>query len=194
MMFKFLKIIGIGYLLSVSTLANATFIDNGDYTTDTESGLDWLDWTKTMYDTQAEALAEFSGDGWRIATSMEATDLLESYFGVSFPANTDFINGNQIADYAVLSSAFLSDFGITHHNGSNSGNYMTIVNAGYYGHHPVYGLYANFEPNYYGAVDFKNPGTGVALVKATPVTEPAIITIFALGFVGINLARRRRQS
>jgi hypothetical protein len=72
MTFTFLKIIGIGFILSVSTLANATLIDNGDYTTDTESGLDWLDWTETLSDTQSEALAEFSGDGWRIATATEA--------------------------------------------------------------------------------------------------------------------------
>ncbi len=76
MTFKFLKIIGIGFILSVSTLANATLIDNGDYTTDTESGLDWLDWTETMNDTQAEVLLEFSGDVWRIASASEAQDLL----------------------------------------------------------------------------------------------------------------------
>jgi hypothetical protein len=59
MTFKFLKIIGIGFILSVSTLANATLIDNGYYSTDTESGLDWFDWTETLNDTQAERFFTF---------------------------------------------------------------------------------------------------------------------------------------
>jgi hypothetical protein len=130
MMFKFLKIIGIGFILSVSTLANATFIDNGDYTTDTESGLDWLDWTETMDDTQAEALAEFSGDGWRIATSMEATDLIESYFGISFAGTNGRLTTSGVADIEDNANQFLSFFGTYEPWGTS---YAIINGAGLFG-------------------------------------------------------------
>jgi hypothetical protein len=193
MTFKFLKIIGIGFILSVSTLANATFIDNGDYTTDTESGLDWLDWTETMNDTQAEALAEFSDDDWRIATAMEATDLLERYFGVSFLGSSHIVPGD-IPNYAANRSTFVPLFGPT---AQSTYSMMNIEGAGLFGIAADYYLQANYAPylpNGYGGIGYKNTESGVALVKTSVVTEPAIITIFALGFVGIGYARRRRQS
>jgi hypothetical protein len=73
MTFTFLKIICIGFILSVSTLANATLIDNGDYTTDIASGLDCSQLSRIRCSNMpSEALAEFSSDGWRIATATEA--------------------------------------------------------------------------------------------------------------------------
>jgi hypothetical protein len=113
MMFKFLKIIGIGYLLSVSTLANATLIDNGDYTTDTESGLDWLDWTKTLNYTQSEALDEFGGAGWRIATATEADGLMDIQFGVADYVNTGMANQSEFVNYAQSYIPFREFIGIT---------------------------------------------------------------------------------
>jgi hypothetical protein len=194
MTFKFLKIIGIGFILSVSTLANATFIDNGDYTTDTESGLDWLDWTETLNDTQAEALAEFSDDDWRIATAMEATDLLERYFGVSFLGSSYIVPGD-IPNYTANISTFVPLFGPTNQSGIYS--MMNIEGAGLFGITADYYLQANYAPYLpagYGGIGYRDADSGVALVKTSVVTEPAIITIFALGFVGIGYARRRRQS
>jgi hypothetical protein len=115
MMFKFLKIIGIGYLLSVSTLANATLIDNGDYTTDTESGLDWLDWTKTWDYTQSEALDEFGGAGWRIATATEANGLIDNQFGGSTDEEYLLLHGtanqSDFVNYAQNYSPFLEFLG-----------------------------------------------------------------------------------
>jgi hypothetical protein len=199
MTFKFLKIIGIGFILSVSTLANATFIDNGDYTTDTESGLDWLDWSETLSDTQAQAVAEFNGDGWRIATSTEANDLLERYFDVNFD-DSIFLNSAFITaplGYAAEATTFRSLFG-TAPGGSLSA--MTIVGSGMYqvtdGNiiYNLIGFTTYADPGYFSTV------AGVPLVRttdaanSTPVDEPAIITIFALGLAVIRLARRRRQS
>jgi hypothetical protein len=197
MTFKFLKIIGIGFILSVSTLSNATLIDNGDYTTDTESGLDWLDWSETLGDTQAEALAEFSGDGWRIATSMEATDLIESYFGISLPGTfgkvrtTNRSDPTFIPDVDIIANQFLSFFGTYEPWGASL---ATISGAGLFGVDKIYHLYTGHGTEDYGQVDYRYRAIGVALVKASTVSEPAIITIFALGFAGIGLARRRRQS
>jgi hypothetical protein len=183
---KFLKVIGIGFILSVSTLANATLIDNGDYTTDTESGLDWLDWTETVNDTQAEALLEFSGDGWRIATSSEAQDLFENHFDLSFGGST-VANSFQTTDWANKRNEFFSLFGIT----DGTDTYVTIVGAGRFS---VQGfqLDINTLDFHYGTSEWESSWTGVALVRALTVSEPVIITIFALGFAGIGFARRRQ--
>jgi hypothetical protein len=79
MIFTFLKIIGTGFMLSVSTLANAILIDSGDHSSNTESGLDCLDWTETRNMTQTGASTQFSGEGWPAATGALAHGLL-SYF------------------------------------------------------------------------------------------------------------------
>jgi hypothetical protein len=133
MMFKFLKIIGIGYLLSVSTLANATLIDNGDYTTDTESGLDWLDWTKTLNYTQSEALDEFGGAGWRIATATEADGLMDNQFGVAYYVNTGMSNQSEFVNYAQRYIPFREFIGITYARSHILGSYATIEGVGLYG-------------------------------------------------------------
>jgi hypothetical protein len=183
---KFLKIIGIGFILSVSTLANATLIDNGDYTTDTVSGLDWLDWTETLNDTQAEALLEFSGDGWRIATSSEALQLMESHFGISFDGTSPYSISSS-ASLVDKRNTFTSLMGLI----SPTASYASIEGFGMMGA-DLNQAYANFNSPKFGSIGFSAGYAGVALVKDTTVNEPAIITIFALGFAGIGFARRRQ--
>jgi hypothetical protein len=191
MTFTFLKIIGIGFILSVSTLANATLIDNGDYTTDTESGLDWLDWTETLSDTQSEALAEFSGDGWRIATATEALGLLENHFGVPDDWGNDRNSADAFVDYLPNHFKFLEMFGGFALNGMQPASHATIEGAGIYGSGHI-SVLAGAKGGY-EAVGFKRNWSGVALVKAAAVSEPAFIALYALGLVGIGFARRRQS-
>jgi hypothetical protein len=193
MMFKFLKIIGIGYLLSVSTLANATLIDNGDYTTDTESGLDWLDWTKTLNYTQSEALDEFGGAGWRIATATEADGLMDIQFGVADYVNTGMANQSEFVNYAQSYIPFREFIGITDARSHILGSYATIEGVGLYGV-GYNGAFRGFDPhNQFKMVDNRIYFAGVALVKVATVSEPAFIALFALGLVGIGFARRRQS-
>ena len=110
---KFLKIIGIGFILSVSTLANATLIDNGDYTTDTVSGLDWLDWTKTLNYTQSEALDEYSVAGWRIATEAEAKGLILNHFMYTMLDQNGRVLTDSINDFYMKHGQFAALFGTT---------------------------------------------------------------------------------
>jgi hypothetical protein len=193
MMFKFLKIIGIGYLLSVSTLANATLIDNGDYTTDTESGLDWLDWTKTLNYTQSEALDEFGGAGWRIATATEADGLMDNQFGVADWDNRGFSNQSGFVNYAQNYIPFREFIGITDPRWNIRGSYATIEGVGLYGVGHI-SAFRNYDPhNQFKIVDQRVYFAGVALVKVATVSEPAFIALFALGLVGIGFARRRQS-
>jgi hypothetical protein len=185
MMFKFLKIIGIGFILSVSTLANATLIDNGDYTTDTVSGLDWLDWTLTGNKTQAEAILMFSGAGWRIATAAEATGLIANQFGIP-GVGSNGLPGVQCcwADMFDAKPLKIEElFGLY---------YATIEGPGLVGADSSY-VYANYAPSVYGVIGTRMSWAGVALVKGAAVSEPAIIALFALGLVGIGFARRRQS-
>jgi hypothetical protein len=191
---KFLKIIGIGFILSVSTLANATLIDNGDYTTDTESGLDWLDWTLTKNKTQAEALAQFSGAGWRIATGIEARGLLNDFFGTDFHGPQEYYDTSLIPDYTVLFPQFIGLFGAT----SDTANINYFGTYARIDGHSLFGAQNGliYFPNTirsYGTPSRRYDWMGVALVKAAAVSEPAIITLFALGFAGIGFARRRQS-
>jgi hypothetical protein len=198
---KFLKIIGIGFILSVSTLANATLIDNGDYTTDTVSGLDWLDWTLTKNMTQAEALTQFSGAGWRIATGIEARGLLNDFFGTDFHGPQDYYDISFLPDLSVLFPQFIGLFGATSDTADTNyfGTYARIDGHSLFGaqNGTVYIPNTDFPYGYHpnNPLQYKSrryEWMGVALVKAAAVSEPAIITIFALGFAGIGFARRRQ--
>jgi hypothetical protein len=174
--------------MSVSTLANATLIENGDYSTDTESGLDWLDWSRTVNKTQSEALAMFSVAGWRPATGSEARVMIENYFNVHFN-NSQFLREEYIPGFNRLSYLFELTVGATHPGSS----FAVVEGYGAYGVRGMQGLINEFDPVVIGAVGYSNEFIGVALVKASAVSEPAIITLFALGFVGIGFARRRQS-
>jgi hypothetical protein len=192
MMSKFLKIIGIGFILSVSTLANATLIDNGDYSTDTLSGLDWLDWSLTVDKTHAEALAIYGSEGYRLATLTEAQDLLYRLFGHP-PTISGYFSPPTGGPYQSKVQPFAEMFGGTIVTTFYLVSYATLPGHGLFGAQPTV-IYSGFGPLTYGKDDFKSISSGIALVKVTDVSEPAIITIFVLGFVGIMFARRRRQS
>ena len=72
--------VAMGLLISAS-LTQAALIDNGGFTTDTATGLDWLDMYHTQGNTYNETLAEIStGElvGWRFATSAEFDGLISA--------------------------------------------------------------------------------------------------------------------
>jgi hypothetical protein len=188
MTFKFLKIIGIGFIMSVSTLANATLIDNGDYSTDNESGLDWLDWTLTVDKTQEEALTMYGSAGWRTATQAEATKLMENFFGITIGSSPAFLAWSDPA-YAANNALFVGLLGAS---GGQFTAHATLEGFGLVGVDKAY-IYSGHAVEFFGASGFSAGYAGIALVKAADVSEPAIITLFALGFVGIGFARRRQS-
>jgi hypothetical protein len=197
MILKFLKIIGIGLILSVSTLANATLIDNGDFTSDTESGLDWLDWTKTLNYTQSEALDEYSVAGWRIATEAEAKGLILNHFMYTMLDKNGFVLTDSINDFSMKHVQFATLFGTTILNpnfNTAEGSHATIEGVGYFGSENARNHLRNGDfPTSQGAVGLRSSTSGVALVQVTDVSEPSIIALFGLGLVGIGFARRRQS-
>ena len=76
-------------LFNISHSANATIIDNGDYTTDTTSGFDWLDITFTLDRSYNDVLSSLSTEfsGWRFATGKEFDDLIYNAAFQGLPNN-----------------------------------------------------------------------------------------------------------
>ena len=67
--------------ITVSLTANAALVDNGIYTTDTESGLDWLDLTETRGISYFDMLSNIDSggalSGWRYATILEVSSITQ---------------------------------------------------------------------------------------------------------------------
>ena len=87
---KSLALVG---LLALSIYANASIIDNGNYTTDTLSGLDWLDLTETtgrnyneVYDDINNSGGDFGAGEWRYASQSEFQSLLSNKHAAIRPA------------------------------------------------------------------------------------------------------------
>jgi hypothetical protein len=169
--------------------ANATLIDNGHFSTDVASGLDWLDWTSTQGMTQADALTMFSGAGWRVATGSEADELVFNQFGLTVNAQGE-ADGSLSSSFAADKLRFIDLFGLTI-NGYPDSN-ARIEGYGLVGTMGSLVL-SGYQPGTFGRVNSRYVNMGVALVKVAAVSEPAIIALFSLGLVGIGFARRRQS-
>jgi len=93
-------------LLVATFNAKAALIDNGQYTTDTASGLDWLDLTETdgmSFDAVAAQLgAGGLFEGWSFASSVQVTTLFNNAGGVAPYTGWSAINNGVIAPLVVL--------------------------------------------------------------------------------------------
>jgi hypothetical protein len=84
-----MRVLFIALVLGVSIVspANAAIIDNDWYTTDTESGLDWLDVTETVGMSYNIVFAQLvtggTYEGWRYATGDEVNTLVSNALSIS---------------------------------------------------------------------------------------------------------------
>jgi len=109
---KTLALVG---LLALSIYANAAIIDNGNFTTDTLSGLDWLDVTATtgrsyneVFDDINTSGGDFDAGEWRYASNSEFQSLLSNVFGFTYTG------GRVISEsYSESIESFISTFGDT---------------------------------------------------------------------------------
>ena len=191
----FIKATMFAVCLLVSTASNSAsidIIDNGDYTTDSISGLDWLDLTITRGMSYNQVIADinFEGtlSGWRYATVTELTALISnsqwrtdsnsqlwSYLGGTLAIGyADFING--IYGSVINSSV------------PNAQLYIIRSNGNRY-----------FRPlNSYLDPDFANEGLGSFLVRETqlsavPIPATAwLLTSALLGFFGLRGRAKQR--
>ena len=173
----------------------AALVDNGSYTTDTVSGLDWLDLTATENLSVSDALA--ANSGWRLATNSEVEDLFYQSFDGFYATN---INGRSDSDqnpYADQLEDVLnweSLFGSI--DGRSFGMYMDenaewefigIFRNANYSYTRIYGLDTDFT---------FSPSVGAqwrsTLLVREVVPIPAAVWLFGSALISISPIRRKR--
>lgn len=189
-------------LVFFSLPVHSSLIDGGDYTIDTATQLDWLDWSSTTNMTGTAALDENAG--YRIATAAESRGLLDDFFGRQGidPGGLGVVDlpSSQFERFADL-------FGVTCPGCNDGGVYSVSAGGGLSGVMDRTGdigyvMYSAFGPGSY-RLDRPSHLHGVALVRDTAyrspvaaqhaVPEPTSIVLMSLGLLGFGATRRTKK-
>jgi len=203
--------------------ANATIIEQTDGTLDwqydDQSGLQWLDLTFTDNYSIQSALNLYTG--WRLANKSEFQSMFVQYdvagdslvVGESCAAvvgTGEYSQCVQAGGNNFTHNEFALDFGLTY--AFSAPSQYQIESYGFYddeGTARIGGVYAidrvdpqdadvisawnNYGADYSVIASTGHHQVGQFLVRAVGVPEPSIIALFALGLVGIGIARRRQS-
>jgi len=161
----------------ISMSSHAALVDNGIHTTDTNTGLIWLDLAETYTDSYADTYSATQTGGvyenYRVATRAELETLFSDYFGN--PNLWNFWGNSGLP----ITGVFFDDPGIDElvegivNHGAILDNYTSVINAG------------QRSINESGQLI----STGLVQVQAVPI--PAAIWLFGSGLIGlIRMARR----
>ena len=205
------KIVCTAFLLTVGYGAQAALVDNGGFTSDTDTGLDWADLSATAglsYNDAGTVFDTYEGGGWRYATDAEVETIFDVLFdgyysnsqgtaGYSFEGNID-----HYADQAEDVANFVSLFGIsdTHQYGTYSYGLYADENGDIrmmgaaVGHSTgnystVYGTDFDYAYSQTDAQDYQ----GAYLVRSTgaEVPVPAAVWLFGSALFGlVGLSRK----
>jgi len=201
---KLLKSSIVATALVLSTSTNAALIDNGDFTTDTESKLDWLDLSFT-YDIGGNyRISNFPG--WRNATGSEVENLFTTLFGDAYTHSQyqgTLIYNTDVRYEEVTSSAVLyqSLFGVnntfTYAPGNSSSDALYSIYEGGYATRMTSVVIADtytaiYDVEELGFNDYPY-GQGHLLVRTSVVPVPSAVWLFGSGLIGlVGLARRKK--
>ena len=174
-------------LMGGMTGAQAALIANGDFTTDTDTGLDWLDHSVTAGLSFNQVTAELGAgglfEGWQVATLDQAQTYLTNagWIGPFDPTNT--LNVNFVSTLETMTTdSFVDDplgqlgaSRLTNDFASGLGDSSLVDTQG--SGITSYSFSAPVDPS------IADPGTSTFLVRATVVPLPAAIWMFLSGFV-----------
>jgi len=206
---KFWKLASAATGLVLSASVNAALIDNGDYTTDTDTGLDWLDLTYTdgiSYNEVNNHRDSYSGGGWSIASASQVVEMITNYLGYSPVQGWDTSNyplhylqvelfgitrslSGSVASYT---SGYTSDIS-TYPGPGVQGDHLTIQ---FGTHSQLYPEQGSYLYDTWGQPDTQGfDGIGTYLIRpaiiATPT--PAAVWLFGSGLIGlVGFARRKK--
>lgn len=186
-------------VLVLSTSVNAALIDNGIYTTDMDSGLDWLDLTETSrmpYDFVSSQLGVGGAfEGWSYATVVQIESLFDSAGGTGPYTGWSSTNNGVVLPLLNLwatSSSFVSY------------NFFTVVPGTVLGTHRFGSVSDNPTISRSLTEDFlisdsgnlgdstADIAIGSALVRVSVVPIPPAVWLFGSGLIGlIGVARRK---
>ena len=181
------RVLLITSLVMCSCMVNAALIDNGDTTTDTDTGLIWLDLTETIGLSVHDFLADTGGylsSGWSLALGSQVDTL--------------FVNAGapDPSDAAVI-DLLLSLLGQTGENDGAFGQGFADNGSGTFSL-PLYWAWNN-RPAINGSENCCYPPEraevwlGLYLVMPTVIPLPAAVWLFGSGLIGlIGLARRKK--
>ena len=195
--------------IATSNIDSVPHPDGQNITTDSLTGLDWLDPTATLNYSFNEITARFANDlaGFRYATRDDIV-LFLSHISPSLPTDAAFGGAYALGDPAPYDTA-VSYLGDTYEEYGERGVFAITSDISTGGAHFIYQLYRgpDDDPYYgygtYGSYSINDDGTtlyglslGSWLVRDTvsPVPEPAAIVIWGVGCCGVVVARLRRRA
>ena len=178
---------------------HAALIDNGNFTTDTASGLDWLDLTSSQSYSYNELIVETGVgglfEGYQLATVAEVDSLFDA---ADLPASgndtTDFAAVDALIDLIGATSSqnsFLEAFGITATPAGGSSHRVTGLDFYFNNSLPTYALIGGLT---YG--DTFGPDTaGGWLIRETSVVPiPSALILFGSALIGLVGFGKRRKA
>ena len=184
--------------------AQATLIDNGSYTTDTVTGLNWLDLTSSLslgksFNTVTGLFATTLA-GWHYASGAQVSKLFDDAGGIGPYDFSGSPSANGTAAQLAPVNLLISLLGNTGSFG-NGGLGITSDVAPSLSHWDAAYLnvavgYLLVPQNWNNQTDtFSDPALGSFLIRdAVRVPEPASLMLFATGLMGLAAKRRRRKA
>ena len=213
-MFRFLTIaLYLSFLNALSTMAHAAIVDNGNYTTVTATGLDWLDLTETSNRSYIDISSQLGpgGDfsGWRYASLVEMNSLFDA-FGGNGNYYTSGNNGlfESLAPYwgdlkCELEGCAIGDGSndfYYHQTLTNNvvmlGNINDISQINIHSGLDVSLIYdqINLGGPSGGPFNIANPTLAHALVRATAVPIPTAAWLFVSSLLTLALIRQKNSN
>jgi len=209
---KFWKLASAIMAFILSTTVNAAIIDNDTYTTDTVSGLDWLDLTETTNMSYNDIATQLNVggalEGWRYATESEIIGFFDAfggdnnyYDGWSTQNNGLFdkvslVWGDTYCNMSHVSCELGDGYSLFLYDGNYSSDiYATeglIFDRNGYTDQPDYDWVVVSQS--YISRDIAYTDHGSALVReVSSVPVPAAIWMFSSGLIGlVGLARCKK--
>jgi hypothetical protein len=191
-------------LLAMSP-AHATIVDNGTYTTDTITGLDWLDLTATAGQSYNSVIGSPPPGGWAYATLSQVSSLFDDAGGVG-PYNFSGGNGLAVVEGPATSllRSLMGDLGPFGLPGAGGITADVDTSPGGPGPFPHFlAFYLDFPPttNYllapFGseADDSSTASVGSFLIRETAaVPEPGSLVLLGSALAMAGLRRRRGKT
>lgn len=198
--------------LSLSSFnVTAAIIDNFTYTTDTTTGLDWLDLTATAHmsynDVSAQLGVGGALEGWSYATRAQISDFWDAFGGDSTYYNGWSTQNNGLFD---VIAPLWGDVWCHFQTCDPGSGFSYAITADVYdtGLHwssimqddekrKSKAITNDFFVLTYTTVDDINPGTGKgsALIRTSAVPLPGVVWLFGSGMFGlVVMTKQRAQS
>ena len=202
--------------MCVSFSAQAVIIDHGDFLSDTDSGLDWLDVTKSrnmsINSVNAQLGTGGTFEGWRYATGNEFNALITHFTGITIntfdrtpiPVDDAFNLVVMLGQTGLFFNSRQAEnvtLGILSDKNSVGGFWTAQINWTEQNAFPT-NIFTGSVWAHAGTVNDGNigsPNLGSFLVRATAtdtgpvnsVPEPSLIGLLAIGLLGMGIFGRK---